>query len=389
MRWANYLLMAGLALAPLSIGAALSAQTLREQQEALRDARARSEAARMRSEQMERAAEAALQTAERAAAERVALGARVEQAEADLAAAKVRIALLRREQAAQRAELDSQRLPLMRLAAALQILARRPAELAMAQPQSMDDLVHVRIMLDAALPDVRRRTAALRATIARSTETRRQAEMAASALHEAGNRLSSRKRELASIEARQRGEADRIGGGAALERERAIGLGERARDIVEQMDISRREAEVRSALIALDGPQMLRSRAAASVSAAGAVRGAYRLPVAGPVVAGLGELSEYGYRARGLTIQPAPGAPVVAPAGGTVRYVGSYRSYGRIVIIDHGAGWMSLITGLSTQSVARGEQVNQGQALGTAEARPVMVELRRHGRAMDITALLP
>jgi septal ring factor EnvC (AmiA/AmiB activator) len=96
-------------------------------------------------------------------------------------------------------------------------------------------------------------------------------------------------------------------------------------------------------------------------------------------------------RARGLTFAVRPAAPVIAPATGTVRYVRPFRDYGTIVIIDHGAGWTTLITGLAGAVVVPGQRVVAGAPLGSArrgDDPQVTVELRRRGRPMDIVALL-
>ncbi len=80
----------------------------------------------------------------------------------------------------------------------------------------------------------------------------------------------------------------------------------------------------------------------------------------------------------------------MAPAGGKVVFAGRYRSFGEIVIIDHGAGWNSLLTGLSGLSVDVGQMVAMGTAVGSPDpaSAGVTVELRRAGRPVDIIALL-
>lgn len=61
------------------------------------------------------------------------------------------------------------------------------------------------------------------------------------------------------------------------------------------------------------------------------------------------------------------GDTVVASAAGrvtTVTNLGS-TSYGRYVVIDHGSGWTTLYAHLNSWSVSVGQQVSQGQAIGT------------------------
>ena len=71
-------------------------------------------------------------------------------------------------------------------------------------------------------------------------------------------------------------------------------------------------------------------------------------------------------------------------------YAGRYRGFGTIVILDHGDGWMSLLTHLDTASVAVGDALVQGAPVGKAGAgRPmVTVELRRNGQPVDIGDLV-
>ena len=115
----------------------------------------------------------------------------------------------------------------------------------------------------------------------------------------------------------------------------------------------------------------------------------YRLPVGGRVVTGLGEVSDAGVRSRGLTLATTPGAPVVAPAAGRVAYARRFGDFGVVVILDHGDGWTTLVTGLGSAAVARGADIAQGAPIGSAGGGgEVTVELRRRGRPVDMAPLL-
>jgi septal ring factor EnvC (AmiA/AmiB activator) len=81
----------------------------------------------------------------------------------------------------------------------------------------------------------------------------------------------------------------------------------------------------------------------------------------------------------------------VAPAGGRILFAGPFRDYGGVVIIDHGNGWTSSVTGLGGISVRVGERVAQGARIGRApggDAPRLTVELRRRGEPMDLARLL-
>jgi septal ring factor EnvC (AmiA/AmiB activator) len=369
--------------------------SLAEQRAALADARRQSDAARARSAKLDGDAARADNQAARARAEAAALAARIQQSEADLRGAEARIAIVARLQRDQAARLAVRQQPVVRLTAALQMLARRPAVAALVQPGSIADFVHVRAVLGTVLPAVTQRTAGLRAEIARSRALRAEADAAAGALRVSRTQLSARRTQMAALEGRARLASGQFRADAAQESQRALALGEQARDIVDLMDQLRVAGDVRDRLATLSGPLIRPAQPgaaalpAAEAAAANTGPPAYRLPVVGTLVTGLGEVSASGVRARGLTLAVEAGAQVVAPTGGRVVFAGPYRDYGMIVIIDHGSGWTTLITSLARLSVGIGMTVGQGDPLGVAGAgRPkVTVELRRNGRPVDIVPL--
>ena len=59
------------------------------------------------------------------------------------------------------------------------------------------------------------------------------------------------------------------------------------------------------------------------------------------------------------------------------------------MIIDHGGGWTSLLTGLDSLAVAVGDTVVQGSPLGRTgtEQRALTVELRRGSDPVDIARM--
>ncbi len=380
------------------VAAALSAQTsgpsLSEQQRSLTSAREQSERSRQRGDALRRQAEAATNEADRISSQAAALAARIQGAEADIQAARARIAIVQRLQQQQRARLAEKQEPVLRLTAALQMMTRKPTALALVEPRSLDEIVYIRSLMSAIMPEIQERTASLREEVEQGEKLRVQANRAIASLNESQERLNDRRQQLASLAANERISASQLGGDAGLEEERALALGEEARDILDLMDQIRESGAVRESLAELDGPLLRpdqgKDPVAADLAGASEVANAYRLPVIGDIVTGLGEISESGFRSRGLTIAVQPNAQIVAPAAGRVAYSGRYRGYGNIIIIEHEQGWTSLITNMATASVDVGNNVVQGSPVGRSrpEDPTVTVELRRNGRPIDIAALI-
>jgi len=361
-------------------------------------AKQQSAAAMARSALLEKQALAASSEADRLKKRSAALAARIQSAEADISAGEARVALVTRRLSAQRARLAEQQQPLLELAASLQQLSRQPPVSVLAQPGSLTDMVHARAVIDAAMPVIERRTAGARSELAALQRIRQQQAVALKALSSSKAQLAHRRDALTRLENEGRLRSRELMSSAQLEADRALGLGEKARDIVDLMDALEADGAVRADLAQLAGPLPRPRNPQGSIAnaplptaaEAEVTQGAYRLPVVGRIVAGLGEVNESGVRSRGVTIAARPGGQVVAPAPGRVGFAGDYRGYGKIVIIDHGGGWVSLLTGMIALSVGIGDTLDAGAPIGRAgsDDSRITVELRRAGRPVDIVAMI-
>jgi septal ring factor EnvC (AmiA/AmiB activator) len=353
---------------------------------ALREAEQEARRATARADQLARQAEEATGEAARARAAAEALAARIEAGEADITAAETRLAMIEALAEQQRARLAERQQPLVRLTAALQTMARRPPALALVQPGSFEDVVHVRSLLASTLPVIRARTAALRAEVARGNALRTQAAAARNALLASREELQRRRVALARFETQQRQRSQSLAQSALLESDRALELGEEARELATRIGTREYQERLAARLALLPGP-LPRPGTPARPPAA---QPPYTLPVEGRLLSGVGEISDGGVHARGLTFAVEPNAEVVAPAGGRVIHAARFRSYGEVVIIDHGRGWHSVVTDLASIGVAVGQNVRRGERIGRAgtDQPRISVELRRGGRPVAIAPLL-
>lgn len=394
-----------IALRPLVVSAALAAMiaagavaqrqasftSADETRSALARALTERKSAEARALNLERAAASAGEVVERTARQAAALAARVQESEAGIAAAEARLGLIDGQRRDLATRLAIREKPIVRLTAALQRFSRRPLGLSVMRPGSVKEMVYLRAMLSATVPEVQQRTAALRSEIARGEALLRDAQSALAVLRAEEAQLEDRRKQLAALEARQRLAARQVAGQADREAERALALAEEARDLdglVARLDEA---GALREQLAALSGPiirpprpeqsQVVAAVQGTSSAAPSRPPGGYLLPVSGRTTLGFGAPAGGGALSQGLSLVPREGAQVVSPAPGRVAFAGPYRGYGRIAIIEHEGGWTSLVTGMARVDVAVGDQIVGGAPLGiAAQVRPLITfELRRNG----------
>lgn len=97
-------------------------------------------------------------------------------------------------------------------------------------------------------------------------------------------------------------------------------------------------------------------------------RGNCSLPASGGIRAQFGSPRGGGLRWNGIVIAAASGAPVKAVKSGKVLYAAFLRGYGKLVIVDHGQGFMSLYGYNQSLQVSVGESVSAGQTLASVGA---------------------
>lgn len=361
---------------------------------AMERALAQRSAAEARALKLEATAGRASEAAERTARQAAALAARIQESEAGIALTEARLSLINGQRQRLAVRLAERQQPVVRLTGALQRFSRRPLALSVMRPGSVKEMVYMRAMLASTVPEVQRRTAALRNEISQGEALRAEAMRTIAAQRAEETRLSNRRKELAALETRQRLASLRASGDADREAERALALAEEARDLdtlVERLDTA---GNLRGQLAALSGPIMRPPRPQDSQvvtdvrpAAPAAMRApaGYQLPVAGRTLAGFGSPTTSGGFTQGLSLVPRGGAQVVAPSGGRVAFAGPYRGYGRIVIIEHQGGWTSLVTGMARVDVRVGEQLLGGAPLGIAGPgqTPITLELRRDGAPVN------
>ncbi|RKX23784.1 MAG: hypothetical protein DRP45_09695 [Candidatus Zixiibacteriota bacterium] len=92
---------------------------------------------------------------------------------------------------------------------------------------------------------------------------------------------------------------------------------------------------------------------------------------------------------RGIDIANHPGTPVIAPADGRVKKYGTYGNMGKMLVIDHGYGFVTRYGHLGEIKVKRGQQIKRGDVIATignsgkSTGPHLHYEVWRNGKVMN------
>jgi septal ring factor EnvC (AmiA/AmiB activator) len=345
----------------------------------LRQARAEQAAAEAEAARFQQVATQARDEASRLRAQQEAAAQAIEAAEARITASDVQLRLASAYVAAHRRQLAQEQQPIASLLAGLATMAERPPLLALADRGGTDELVKVRILLDATLPVIRRKTARLSSELAAGQQLQQRALAAKSELVQGQKDLTVRRQQFAELEGRAIARSLASGGRALGAGDVAIAANEDVERLHASQASSRDAMRLAGQLAALD-PAPARP-IAPDAGATRLVPFAYVLPANAPVIDGLGAVNDSGVQSRGLTLATTRGSSLSAPAAGAVRFSGPYENYDGILIIDHGGGWMSLLVNVAS-TLQPGTRVRLGEPIGQALG-PLGVELSQNGRRIS------
>jgi septal ring factor EnvC (AmiA/AmiB activator) len=332
--------------------------------------------------------------------------ARARAVEGKISAGEKRLPELDRREAKARNSLEGRRAVLADVLAALQRIGRRPAPALILRSEDALDAVRSAILLGAVIPGLRGEADALVADLAELQRVRD--EIAAERETLAQNRAALEEDRLRITALGEERRRQQVENEKALEseRSRAQVLARQVETVAELVtrmeqeiesaaraaETARREAEARSARVALTDP----TRIAPAIPFASA-KGRLALPVAGTRVREFGAPDGLGGSEKGLLIATRPGAQVTAPCDGWVVFAGTFRSYGQLLIINPGGGYHVLLAGMERITATLGQFVVTGEpvavmgdgprtasAVTLGSSQPILhVEFRKDGNSID------
>jgi len=355
--------------------------------------------------------------------------------EQTLSMVETKLTALQLQAESRRGQLGAKRARLIKVADALHRLAKRPARYLLATRTPPVEAARAAILLRSTVPAMAREAKDLRAEIAEIEGLNRDIRDQRTRLQQASTALTKERLQLSALLARKaklrkrtQGQSqeleqqlrDLAGSANTLKQlvqilKRSQANRNREADRLEEMLRSDTKPSRQSPMPSLTEPtapprpsvrNQTRSTATQPPTAQPefiarlpdapsikANKGRLAFPASGRVAERYGQRDDSGFTAKGITLATRPGAQVVAPFDGIVAFAGPFRSFGNILIIDHGEGYHTLLAGLGRIDLTVGQGLLAGEPVGimtegnkqevNGDRNRLYVELRHAGEPIN------
>lgn len=329
----------------------------------------------------------------------------VQSQETAIGKAEDRILGLRKEEITIRAELAEKQDVLSQLLAGLQRLEQNPPPALVVEPKDVLSALRGAMMFGTIVPELRQEAEALSQKLARLDRIRSAMETEKTALNERMQNLKTSQIDLAELIIQKKQLVFESAGKLDAEKARAAELAGKAKSLkqlVAELTAARlkEEAEKSRQALALEAEkQRQEALLLKPMMVFSASLGRLQYPVQGQILKRFGEDDGLGSTLRGMAVATRATAQITAPVDGKVEFAGPFRSYGQLLILNPGEGYLVLLAGMNEISAEIGQTVRAGEPLGSMgdgpssvtllgdqiqEARPVLyVEFRKNGEAVD------
>lgn len=271
---------------------------------------------------------------------------------------------------------------------ALERIRRLPPETLIARPDAPLETAQAATILSYILPEVDRRAAKLKSDLDELSRLETELVKEKEKQHQINEKLKQDQSYMNNLIA-EREKSLRTTNSKMKQKEVEIAnLSKEAKnfqDLIKKIEEKNRELEEKERTAAQAAASRQQTSPSSTRNANLPALGTGRPPVSGIVKTRFGEKDDLGATSQGITFQSRPGAVVIAPMGGIVRYAGDFRSYGKIVLLEHKNKFHSLVAGLGKIDTVVGQRVEAGEPIGSlpGDSGRLYFEMRSKGEPVN------
>lgn len=293
--------------------------------------------------------------------------------------------------------------------AALQNLALRPSEAVLVQPLSPVEVMRSSILLRGSVHALESRASSIRQSIEDISNQKKQIASRLQDLEKDNKILAQQQEDMKKLSQQKSTMYSQISSKSEEAKKKADMLASQAhnlRDLLEklekQKEIARRQMAEKARLAREQAADKMRKEnhglevsyeaennvtvPETPVTGFSKAKGSLSRPARGPLVTAFHSELSKGVVSNGIDIKTAAKAQVIAPFDGTVIYAGPFKNFANLVIIDHGEGYTSLLSGLGETDTEVGQSLLAGEPVGTMPAdtnSKLHMEIRKNNHPVD------
>ena len=293
--------------------------------------------------------------------------------------------------------------------AALQNLALRPSEAVLVQPLSPVEVMRSSILLRGSVHSLESRASSIRQSIEDISNQKAQIALRLQDLEKDNKKLAMQQEGMKKLSQQKSTMYSQISSQSEEAKKKADMLASQAHNLRDLLEKLEKQKEIARRQMA-EKARLAREQAAAKLHeeshgleaineyenssqtleqpAAGFSKAKGRLsrPARGPLVTAFHSELSKGVYSNGIDIKTAAKAQVIAPYDGTVIYAGPFKNFANLVIIDHGEGYTSLLSGLGETDTEVGQTLLAGEPVGTMPAdagSKLHIEIRKNNHPVN------
>lgn len=287
---------------------------------------------------------------------------------------------------------------------ALQSLALRPSEAVLAQPLSPVEIMRSGILLRNSIHSLKERAEIIRQSMEDIGAQKEEIAGRLQDLEKENKQLAVQQAEMKELSKQKRKMYSQISTQSKEAEQKAAALASQAgslRDLLDKLEKLKKQKALQQKQMA-EKQRLERQRAADKVRAdkgittpepAGSVnfakaKGKLSRPARGPILTQFHQEMSKGVISNGIDIKTAANAQVIAPYDGTVIFSGPFKNFASLLIIDHGDGYTSLLSGLEETDTKVGQTLLAGEPVGTMPSGnnvKLHMEIRQNNRPLNPT----
>ncbi len=310
----------------------------------------------------------------------VFLAAKLREQEATVAAADERIGELEAQSITLSSDLAAKQDELSVLLSGLMRLQQNPPPALAVEPEDVLKALRGAMMFGSVVPEFQQKAQDLKAQLNALTAIRQATEAEKANQTAALAALSASNADLTTLQQQKRSVLALAKQSLAGEKQNVTALADKSQNLQRLLSELRKAREDEERHKTAEARVAAEAAAKAEADRIENLRGPLKLlsnltgklpfPVQGNIIRHFGDETGLGTNLEGVAFDTQPHANVISPVDGKVEFAGPFRSYGQLLILNAGEGYLVLLAGMKQISTELGQTVRIGEPVGVMGVEP-------------------